>query len=51
VRESRARERRPQPSCHERLRHELMRHDASEPASSEYGNKSGMVLAVQELTC
>jgi hypothetical protein len=35
----------------ERLRHELMRRDASELALSEYGSWSGMVLAVQELVC
>jgi hypothetical protein len=51
VRGSRAHERRPQLSWHERLRHELMRRDASELASSEYGSWSGMVSAAQELAC
>jgi hypothetical protein len=51
VRGSRAHERRPQLSWRERLRHELIRRDAGELASSEYGSWSGMVSAVQELTC
>jgi hypothetical protein len=51
VRGSRAHERRPQLSWRERLRHELMRRDASERASSEYGSWSGMVSAAQELAC
>jgi hypothetical protein len=38
VRGSRAHERRPQLGWRERLRHELMRRDASELASSEYGS-------------
>jgi hypothetical protein len=51
VRGSRAHERRPQLSWCERLRHELMRRDASELASSEYGSSSGLVSAAQELAC
>jgi hypothetical protein len=51
VRGSRAHERRPQLGWRERLRHELMRRDASELASSEHGSQSGMVQAVQELAC
>jgi hypothetical protein len=38
-------------SWRERLRHELMRRDASELASSKYGSWSGMISAVQEPAC